>query len=226
MNNLQRKEKKCKIKRVLSLIFLWLSCISAAAFFPILILVAAEVINAAWFAVSFIVTIALFITAYVFFCQLTNLYPLNDLPDDNFKKIKTAYHFGEKTELHIYEKETGIWQIDRHFTFDMRGFFFPEIYICSYFIRNIHYPILNNHNYRLGRLFRSMKTENYKEFKIVFHGIKRQKEHFVVRNGKTKTFPLRGFLIFARFYDDPFNRYSRETFKRVKMDEQGYNSRS
>lgn len=225
MNDLQRKEKKSKTKRILFLVFLWLFFISAAMFFPILTLVAAGTINAGYFVVSFIVTIALFITAYVFFCQFTNLYPLNDLPDDNFKKINTVYHFGKKTELHIYEKEAGIWQIDKHFTFDMSGFFFPQIYICSYFIRNIHYPVLNKNNYRLGRLFRSMKTEKYSEFKIVFHGIKRVKERFVVRNGKTKTFPLKGFLIFARFYDDPFNRYNRETFKHVKMDEKLYNLR-
>lgn len=216
---------KYKIKRILVIVFCCLFCCSIFALIAVITLAALTLVHFAFIFLCLFVSLALFLCLYVAISQLTNLYPLNDLPDNNFDKIEEKYLNSQEIVLNIYESDKGIWSIDDDFTFDMRGFFFPKIYICSYFIRNIHYPIINKNKLKLKRLFESLKTDKYTEFKIIFHKKNRSKECAVVKNCKTITFPLRGFLIRSRFYLDVFDRYHKESAEHIRINEKYYNSR-
>lgn len=181
-------------------------------------------LNIAYWVIAFLIFLIEIIIICIIFAQLTNFYPLNSVDSKTYAKLSHKHLTSKNPELNLYENEDGIWRIDDEFFFDMRGYVFPKIYICSYFIRNIHYPIINNKKLRLSALFKSQNTDKFEEFKIIFRSRNKIKECFIVKNGKTKTFPLRGFLIYCRFYLDAFDRYNKQAASRVEINEDYYNS--
>ena len=217
-------EKKIRKKRIILFSILILEILTMASFCVFCALFILSELNIAYAVISFLFLLTEILTGYVIFAQLTNLYPLNDLDGRAYEKLSKKHLTGRKVILNIYEEKDGIWRIDDQFYFDMRGYVFPKIYICSYFIRNIHYPIINEKKLRLSALFRSQHCDRMQEFRIVFHLKSRAKERYVVKNGKTKTFPLRGFLIFCRFYLDAFDRHNRQVTKQISVNEDYYNS--
>lgn len=217
-------EKKIRKKRIILFSILIFEILTMASFCIFCALFILSELNIAYAVISFLFLLTEILTGYVIFAQLTNLYPLNDLDGRAYENLSKKHLTGRKVILNIYEEKDGIWRIDDQFYFDMRGYAFPKIYICSYFIRNIHYPIINKKKLRLSALFRSQHSDRVEELKIVFHFKCRTKECYVVQNGKTKTFPLRGFLIFCRFYLDPFDRYNKQAIKQTSVNEDYYNS--
>ena len=164
------------------------------------------------------------IAQFVLFSQLTNIFPINPLSDDAYKEIKSQCLKDKTATLHISQGENGKWYIDNNLYFDMKGYFFPKIYICSFFIRNIHYPIINKNKFKLGKLFKSLKTNEYDNLFIEFHYKNRTKVCTVVRKGKTKLFPLRGLIILSRFYLDVLKLYNKGIMCYVPVNEKYYNS--
>lgn len=217
-------EIKIRRRRRILLSVLILEILTLAFFYVFCALYVLSQLNIAYAVISFLILLIEILTGYVTFARLTNLYPLNDLDGNTFANLKRKHLTGRKVVLNIYKEKDGIWRIDDEFYFDMRGYVLPKIYICSYFIRNIHYPIINEKKLRLSALFRSQHCDRMQEFRIVFHLKSRAKECYVVKNGKTKTFPLRGFLIFCRFYLDAFDRHNRQGTKKISVNEDYYNS--
>ena len=106
----------------------------------------------------------------------------------------------------------------------MKGYIFPKKYICSYFIRNIHYPIINKNKFKLAKLFRSLETEDYENFYIYFHSFNKVKKCIIVKNSKTKLIPLNDLIILSRFYLDVLNLHNKEIMSYVPIGEDVYNS--
>lgn len=225
LSDLKMRKARYKLKHNIVLLFFNLSVFSCLLFIVTVILSSLSIINIMLVFICLLLTLVLSLTLYIVFSQFTNLYPLNDLPDDYFDKIKTLYLKGKEGVINIYEQEIGIWRIDNQFYFDMRDFIFQKSYICSYFIRNIHYPIINKNKLRLKKLFGSLATEKYTNFNIIFHYKDKTKECVIVQNSKTKTTPLRSLLIRSAFYLDPFGRYHKETTEYIHITEKIYNSR-
>ena len=134
----------------------------------------------------------------------------------------------------LYEKEKGIWFIDNNLYFDLRGYIFPKIYICSFFVRNIHYPIINQNKYKLVKILISLKTEEYLQFNIKFYrrskikicSIVRSKIKIcsIVKNYRTKLFPLRDLIILSKFYLAVLNIYHKNVYQYIPINEEIYNS--
>lgn len=187
------------------------------------VLAALSLINFGYAAIAFIVAVLQFVALSFTLSSLTNLYPLNKVDGGTFVGIRSKYLVGRTIALDIYCDEHGIWRLDDKFYFDLKGYIFPKIYICSYFIRNLHYPVINGNNMRLSKLFKSQKTKNIDSLKITFHCGGRAKQCFVVRGGRTKTFPLRGELIRSAFMYDVFGRYDMQLVRHTRIDEDIYN---
>lgn len=131
---------------------------------------------------------------------------------------------GKKVVLNVYEKEKGIWFIDNNLYFDLRGYIFPKIYICSFFVRNIHYPIINQNKYKLVKILISLKTEEYLQFNIKFYRRSKIKICSIVKNYRTKLFPLRGLIILSKFYLAVLNIYHKNVYQYIPINEEIYNS--
>ena len=86
--------------------------------------------------------------------------------------------------------------------FDMRKYLFPKSYICSYFIRNIHYIVINKNKYPLPKLFKSLKLDSfnkYQTFDMYFQYKNKAKIIRIVENCKTKVSFVMGRIIESRY---------------------------
>ena len=82
--------------------------------------------------------------------------------------------------------------------FDMSGYIFPKAYICSYFIRNLHYDVINKNKYPLRKLFKSLNLSPFNKFlNVILRFIYKNKitDIVIVKNNSTKvSFLIRQIL--------------------------------
>ena len=201
-----------------------LTCMSVLLFFALLSLYYLSILGIGYLFIPLLLILLAILTLFIVFSQLTNLFPLNTLSDDTYKNIKSQYLKDKNVVLHIFEREVGKWYVDENFYFNMKGYIFPKKYICSYFIRNIHYPIINKNKFKLAKLFRSLETEDYENFYIYFHSFNKVKKCIIVKNSKTKLIPLNDLIILSRFYLDVLNLHNKEIMSYVPIGEDVYNS--
>lgn len=188
---------KIKKKRIILTSLLILETLTIILFSVLLVLYILSKVNIGYVIILFLILLVEILMTFITFAQLTNFYPINNVNGKTYDNISKRYLTAKKISLNLYEAEKGIWIIDDKFCFDMRCYVFPKLYICSYFIRNIHYPIINRNKLRLSALFKSQFTDRFEELKIIFHSHNNIKECFVVKNSKTKVFPLKGLIILS-----------------------------
>lgn len=150
------------------------------------------------------------IIAYISFSRFTNKYPRN---------ISTEYSFNPQSSqlghkgngnyvIEMKEIEKGIWitaDDQEKLKFDMRGYIFPKRYICTYFIRNLHYAVINKNKYPLIKLFKSMKLSPYSKYQnveICFSYRGQIYKRKIVEDNKTKTSWLMRLILRSKFYKD------------------------
>ena len=163
------------------------------------------------------------------FCFITNRYPRNDT-NEYFCDFKTAKFIGDETGSYRFVlengEEKGVWIMrngEISMRFDMRGYMFPKAYICTFFIRNIHYITLNALHLRFFRLFFPIKLDYkniYKDVKLIFRCGRKETVCRVVKNGKSKI----SFLRYAILSSPYQSLYDSLIFKRVdgKMNDEYY----
>ena len=217
-------EHKIRKKKTILLCILFSELITIVIFFTLLSLFIRARLNFGFIAIPFLSFLIELLSIYIIISQLTNLFPLNTIDNDWYKKIKRQYLQGKKVVLNVYEKEKGIWFIDNNLYFDLRGYIFPKIYICSFFVRNIHYPIINQNKYKLVKILISLKTEEYLQFNIKFYRRSKIKICSIVKNYKTKLFPLRDLIILSKFYLAVLNIYHKNVYQYIPINEEIYNS--
>lgn len=220
--NLSERRKHYKFKRNITAVLCALFILSIPAYAAFVVCVLGFDLNPSLIVIALMLPLALFVALAVNFAKYTNLYPLNILPSDLYKRIKAQYLKGKSVQLHIRRREGGIWSIDDKIYFDIRGYAFPKIYICSYFVRNVNYSTVNDKTYAFSSVGKSLPTDEFENFQIVFEYGGATKTMSVVKNGVTKAFPLQGFLISCRFYADWLNRYEKSSSRRRHVGENDY----
>lgn len=150
------------------------------------------------------------IITYISFSRLTNMFPRNAPAEFSFNPRSSQLGYQRKGDyvIEIKEIEKGVWRTaDERETlkFDMRGYIFPKLYICTFFIRNFHYAVINKNKYPLIKLFRSMNLSPYTKYRNVevwfFYKGKIYKRK-IVDDNKTKTTWLMRLILRSRYYKD------------------------
>lgn len=166
-----------------------------------------------------LILVAIVISGAIFYF-ITNRYPRNDTKE-YFCNFKTAKFISDEMGCYrfVLEKaeEKGVWIMrngEVFLRFDMRGYMFPKAYICTFFIRNIHYITLNALHLRFFRLFFPIKLDDknkYKDVKLIFRYGKKETTCCIVKNGKSKI----SFLRYAILSSPYQSLYDGLIFKRV-----------
>lgn len=160
------------------------------------------------FIIILIVTVLInFILFYDFFCDFTMLYPLNNRSEYFFNPEKNELGLVQEKyyKLTFVEKEKGVWELENNskkMKFNMKGYLFQKKYICSYFIRNINFVIINKNKYPLPKLFKSLELKSfnkYHNFELNFKYKNKSKVIKIVENSKTKVGFLIGLIIESRY---------------------------
>ena len=172
------------------------------------------------------------IIAYISFSRFTNKYPMNN-PVEFCYNPKSS-QLGDRGKgnyvIEIKEIEKGIWitaDDQENLRFDMRGYIFPKLYICTYFIRNIHYVVINRNKYPLIKLFKSMDLQpfaKYQNVEICFSYGKKIYKRKIVGDNKTRTTWLMRLILRSKYYKDFMTRMGigdiRKTY--IKISEKKY----
>lgn len=107
-----------------------------------------------------------------------------------------------------------------------RGYFFPKTYISTYFIRNIHYYVINKNKYKLNKLFNSLKLNpltKFQNIELLFKYKNRTKIIKIVKNNRTKTTILMSLLLQSKYYlDTIFRKDETRLFKYEFINEVKY----
>ena len=172
------------------------------------------------------------IIAYISFSRFTNKYPRNNSIEYCFnpRSSQLGYQGNGNYVIDIKEIEKGIWIAadgQENLKFDMRGCIFPKLYICTYFIRNLHYPVINKNKYPLIKLFKSLELNPYTKYQNVeicflYRGkIYRRK---IVACNKTKTTWLMRLILRSKYYKDFIFGLSVGRIRKthIKMSEEKY----
>lgn len=148
------------------------------------------------------------VIAYVLFSKLTNKYPRNNSVEFCFdpRSSQLGYQGNGNYVIEMKEIEKDIWvaeDANENMKFDMRGYIFPKLYICTYFIRNLHYPVMNKNKYPLIKLFKSMDLSPYTKYRNVeIHFTYRGKiyRRKIVDNNKTRITWLMRLILRSKYY--------------------------
>ena len=150
------------------------------------------------------------IIAYISFSRFTNKYPKNN-PNEfcfNPKSSQLGHKGNGNYVIDMKEIEEGVWiaaDDQGNLKFDMRGYIFPKLYICTYFIRNLHYSVMNKNKYPLIKLFKSMKLNPYTKYQnveICFSYSGKIYRRKIVVGNKTKTTLLMRLIMRSKYYID------------------------
>lgn len=149
----------------------------------------------------------LLLMVYNLFCDYTMNYPLNSRSEFAFDPQKDNYGLNDDNNYLIvfFEKEPGIWEFEednRVLKFDLRKYLFPKLYICSYFIRNIHYVVINKNKYPLPKLMKSLNTypfNKYQNLDLCFRYKDKEKTIRIVDNYKSKVSFIISAIIESRY---------------------------
>ena len=178
--------------------------------------------------------ILMFILYYGLFCKYTSLFPLNNTNEFQYNPKKSALGFrsdGNYT-IEIMEKRKGIWitkDKNEKIKFDMSGCIFPKVYICTYFIRNIHYDVINKNKYPLKKLFKSLDLSPVSKFNNVilrFEQNNNIKDIVIVKNNKSKVSFLMKQIIQSRYgiLGGRGKAYNSRVYDYEKINEKIYNN--
>lgn len=148
------------------------------------------------------------IMAYISFSKFTNKYPRNNSAEFCFnpRSSQLGYQGNGSYVIEMKEVEKGIWiasDAQESMKFDMRGYIFPKLYICTYFIRNLHYSVINKNKYPLIRLFRSMDLSPYTKYRnveICFSYRGKSYRRKIVDGNKTRTTWLMRLILRSKYY--------------------------
>ena len=168
-------------------------------------------INTTYNTIGFILLIFPIINAiivYISFSIFTNKYPRNNSTEFSFNPqlSQLGYQGNGKYVIEMKEIEKGIWitaDDQENLKFDMRGYVFPKLYICTYFIRNFHYAVINKNKYPLIKLFKSMDLSPYTKYQnveICFSFRGKIYNRKIVDDNKTKTTWLMRLMLRSKYY--------------------------
>lgn len=176
--------------------------------------------------------IILFILYYDLFCKYTTQYPKNNKEEFKYnpKKSTLGYQSDGDFIIKIIETSKGIWVAEdenEKMKFDMSGYIFPKSYICSYFIRNLHYDVINKNKYPLRKLFKSLNLSPFNKFQNVslrFEYKNKITDIVIVKNNTTKVSFLMRQILESRYgLSLGMNKaYNGRLFKYDKIDENIY----
>lgn len=150
------------------------------------------------------------IVAYVVFSKYTNKYPKNASVEFSFdpQTSQLGNQGNGNYVIEFIEVEDGIWETpgeENKIKFDMRGYVCPKLYICTYFIRNLHYAVINKNKYPLIKLFKSLNLHPYSKFQNFdlrfLHSGKIYTKNIVKKN-KTNTTWLMRLILRSKYYID------------------------
>ncbi len=122
-------------------------------------------------------------------------YPLNDLKEYQFDiKHDNFAVYDEKSNCYYIKifKSNYIYktiECEKQLTFNMKNCLFSKNFIRAYFIRNIHFIIIKKKKLPIRKISESLKVSDdfkYKNLKIIFLDDKKEKEYWLVKDGKTK----------------------------------------
>ena len=174
------------------------------------------------------------IIAYISFSRFTNKYPRNNSIEFCFnpKSSQLGHQWNGNYVIEMKEIEKGIWVAaddQETLKFDMRGYIFPKLYICTYFIRNLHYSVINRNKYSLVKLFKSMKLSPYTKYQnvvICFSYRGKIYKRKIVDGNKTKTTWLMRLILRSKYYKDFMFGLSYGELRKthIKISEEKYNN--
>lgn len=144
----------------------------------------------------------------IIFSVMTVRYPKNDI-NEYFCDFNKADFIGCADGNYIFKVirngNSGVWTMHNgqiELRFDMDGYLFPKAYICTYFIRNIHYITLNALHLPFDKLFASLKLHSknrYKNVELIFIYGKKEKHFKIVLDGKSRVSFLQHFILQAPY---------------------------
>ena len=148
------------------------------------------------------------IMAYISFSKLTNKYPMNNYNEFCFNphSSQLGYQGNGNYVIKMKEIDKGIWiaeDAQENLKFDMRGYIFPKLYICTYFIRNLHYSVMNKNKYPLIKLFKSMDLSPYTKYQNVemrFSYRDKTYSRKIVYGNKTRVTWLMRLILRSKYY--------------------------
>ena len=218
-------------KRKLFIIFMLLALCNGISLIIQAVLIYKQQIHLSIPIFTFILFCVSFLMAFWTFARYTNCYfrtPLSCCFREVFSK-KEELSDGNY-QIILVHKGKGIWMLGDKIAFDLRGYLFPKMYLCSYFVRNFHYPIMNKKKLPLKCLFEPLKIEKICSFNIVFVDGKKKKTAAIIKKGKTVVPFFRGLTIQSRFYAETLlcteTVFGKHVFRKyIYMDEDIYNRR-
>jgi hypothetical protein len=172
--------------------------------------------NAVWGIISIVPHCINIVLFYISFSKITNKYPLNDCLEYVFEpKSSQLGHIEEgKYVIKIYETKNGLWETkddNEKMLFNMNGYPFPEQYIATYFIRNIHFYVINRNKYPIIKLFSSLNLKplkKYQEVELLFTN-KNDKTHsfIIVMGNRTRLTVIMKWIIRSKYYSEFISKY-------------------
>ncbi|MBO4623189.1 MAG: hypothetical protein J5691_04800 [Bacilli bacterium] len=121
-------------------------------------------------------------------------YPLNSIREYSFdvKKDNFAdYNAADNTYVVCIQNDMRVYNVisgEKSMTFNMKGCFFPISFLRAFFVRNIHFEIINRMKMPIRRISSSLRVHRnfkYQNLKIVIMSKKKKKEYWIVKNGRT-----------------------------------------
>lgn len=157
---------------------------------------------------SVILILVYYLILLVLFARKTNKYPLNSPKEFEFNAntFKTGLIYKNNYLVEFDKIGNGKWKLrddKKSMIFDMYGYFFPKQYICTYFIRNIHYLVINRNNYPLIKFFKPLKlypVKKYENMTIRFHYNNKVKDFIVIKNNKSRMNLIMRKIIESKYY--------------------------
>ena len=148
---------KRKVRSVLSVIYNIIGVLGTIAMFVFLPL------NAA-ICFSGFLDFPLIILNVISYQNYVQRYPLNDLNEYKIDLKKDDFtKYDELRDIYyiVLENDKGFYKTidcEKKLIFDMTRFFMPKTYLRSYFIRNIHFKIINKDHLPLSYLSKSQRV--------------------------------------------------------------------
>ena len=164
--------------------------------------------NVGYIFLVIILMLADFVVMSVNFDRTTQVYTIK-IVCKNYRDFAKTEFVRDKFGRYIFtikrEACGNTWHAqngNERFVFDMTGYLFPKAYICTYFIRNIHYITLNGYCLPMRELVHSidLKDNKFQNVMLVFEYNGKQAKKVIVQNGRSKVSLWQHVILMTPFF--------------------------
>lgn len=176
--------------------------------FPILIGIGLINLNLVIVVISTICECICLLISFALILKQFSKNPKNDLTQFSFKWSNKKY--GNALQINV-TREKNIWKtngLEDEIFFEFSDYLFQKSYIASYFIRQIHYRIINEKHLVLKELFKQQKTPNINTLILIFNYANKEERMKIVCDGKSKLSFLIKMILKGKYTRHFYHKYA------------------